>query len=85
VYERRSIAALCAKPFWWSLPENGEPLLCKTELPRLWRRGDCFLPCCSVFFSAVSTPVREIGCELVGEFSSDRSVKSHRTVGGDGR
>ncbi len=37
------------------------------------------------FLPAVSTPACEIGCELVGEFSSDRSVKSHRKVGGDGR
>jgi hypothetical protein len=47
--------------------------------------GIVSFPAALSFFPAVSTPAREIGCELVGRFSSDRSVKSHRTVGGDGR
>jgi hypothetical protein len=47
--------------------------------------GIVSFPASVSFLPAVSTPVREIGCELVGEFSADRSVKSHRTVGGDGR
>ena len=33
----------------------------------------------------VSPPVHEFGCELVGDFSPDRSVKFHRAIGGDGR
>lgn len=66
MYERRSIAALCAKPFWWSLPENGEPLLCKTELRGYGGEGIVSFPAAVSFFPQFLPPCVKLDASWSG-------------------